>query len=82
MISLIENKLMNQLAIVFKSIAILCVALCTEFFIGCITLLSFIPLNVKDFFEEIKTPIAVLVSVSILVLTIIKIIKESKKEKK
>ena len=43
-------------------------------------LLSFIPAPVKEFFEEVKTPIAVLVSFSIFILTVIKIAKSVRKD--
>lgn len=72
---------MNQLVIIFKSLVVLCIALCTEFFIGCITLLSFIPIDIKDFFEDVKNPIAVLVSFAIFILTVLRIVKESKNKK-
>lgn len=73
---------MNDLIIIFKSFVLFCIVWFTELFISSVMLLSFIPTDVKDFFEDVKTPIAVLVSISIFILTIIRIIKESKKEKK
>jgi len=71
---------MHQLAIIFKSLLVFCIAVFTESIITGVMLLSFIPAPVKEFFEEVKTPIAVLVSFSIFILTVIKIAKSVRKD--
>lgn len=72
---------MHNLIIILKSLAIFCIAWFTEILIGSVTMLSFVPVGVKEFCEEVKTPLAVLVSFAIFILTVIRIIKENKKEK-
>lgn len=69
---------MQDLAIIFKSLMLFCIVWFTELFISLLMLLSFVPADVKDFCEDVKTPIAVLVSISIFILTVIRILKESK----
>jgi len=69
---------MQDIIIVIKSLVLFCIVWFIELFIGFVTLLSFVPTDVKDFCEDVKTPIAVLVSISIFILTIIRILKESK----
>lgn len=63
-----------------KSLAIVCVAWCVELFVGSIAMLSFVPIEIKEFCEDIKTPLAVLVSFAIFILTVVRIIKENKKK--
>ncbi len=72
---------MNDLIIIFKGALMFCVVWFTELLVGSLTALSFVPLKVTIFCEEIKTPLAVVVSFAILILTLIRIVKENKKEK-
>lgn len=58
-----------------------CIVWSIELLISSVAMLSFIPINVREFFDEVKTPLAVLTSAAIFILTVIRIIKENKKEK-
>ena len=70
---------MHDLIIIAKGTLMFCIVWCTDLFIGAVTAQSFVPVNVREFCEEIKTPLAVLVSFAIFILTVIRIIKENKK---
>lgn len=75
-----STKIMQDIIIVFKSLAILCIAWFTELFISTsITSLTILPYNVIEFFEETKTALNWIVSFSVLILTVVKIIKANKK---
>lgn len=71
---------MHDLIIIVKGTLMFCIVWCMELFISTVMVISFIPVNVREFFEEIKTPLAVLTSFAIFILTVIRIIKENKKK--
>ena len=65
--------------IILKAFALLCITWCTEVFIGFVAATKYIPANVGEFFEEIKTPLACAASFTVIILTVIKIIKGDKR---
>lgn len=72
---------MHNLITILKAFALLCITWCTEIFVGFVATANYIPANVGEFFEEIKTPLACVASFAVIILTVVKIIKENKKEK-
>lgn len=74
-----SNHIMHNLATVVKAFILLCITWFTEIFIGAVVTVQYIPANVREFFDEIKTPLACIASFVVIILTVIKILKENKK---
>lgn len=70
---------MHDIMIVIKSMLILAVAWFTELAIASVVSLTIVPQDIREFFIETKEIINWIASILVVILTVVKIIKEKKK---
>lgn len=76
-----KEIIMQDLFIVFKSLVMLCITWFTSVFIDYLVILAILPTWLNEFFTETKEALSWIVSFSILILTVVKIINANKKDK-